>query len=100
MDRGMISGFVVDRGVVDGGVVDGFVVDGSVVDRGVVDRGMVDRGVPVAVAVATAARVGVDEGHEGQHCRGVLKLDKVGMELGLTLLYLVRYFSPSDVNSP
>ena len=61
-------------------------------DGGVVDGGM--------VAVATAARVGVDEGHEGQHCRGVLKLGKVGTELELTLLYFVRYFSPPDVNSP
>ena len=49
-----------DRGMVDGGMMDGGVVNGSVVDGG------------MTVSVS-ATRVGVDEGHEGQDCRGVLK---------------------------
>ena len=50
--------------------VDRGMVDGSMVRRGgMVNGGVVRRG----VAVATAAGVGVDEGHEGQDCHGVLK---------------------------
>ena len=55
----------VDRSMVDRSMVRlGGMVHGGVVNRGVVRRG---------VAVATAAGVGVDEGHEGQDCHGVLK---------------------------
>ena len=39
---------------------------------GMVNGGVVRRG----VAVATAAGVGVDEGHEGQDCHGVLKYSR------------------------
>ena len=43
-------------------------------DRGMVGSGgMVHGGVAVAVAVSASARVGVDEGHEGQDCREGLK---------------------------
>ena len=50
--------------------VDWSMVYGSMVRRGgMVHGGVVRRG----VAVATAAGVGVDEGHEGQDCHGVLK---------------------------
>ena len=48
-----------DRGMVDGGMV------GS--------GGMVHGGVAVAMAVSASARVGVDEGHEGQDCSEGLK---------------------------
>ena len=43
-------------------------------DRGMVGSGgMVHGGVAVAMAVSASARVGVDEGHEGQDCREGLK---------------------------
>ena len=44
-------------------------MDGGMVGSG----GMVHGGVAVAMAVSASARVGVDEGHEGQDCREGLK---------------------------
>ena len=57
----------------------GRMVNGGMVNGGMVDGGMMDWGVDGAVTMAASTRVGVDEGHEGQHCRCVLKHGMPGL---------------------
>ena len=63
------------------------------------DGGMVHGGVAVAMAVSASARVGVDEGHEGQDCREGLKHGIKSLRILCSSRIEVTY-SSSTLNQP